>query len=365
MTRSLPARPARVITRLLAAPLLSVFLLGACSNAGDGATNDTANTADSLAGLTITVASTAGAVLSETFWSQSLGTNKRMRVYLPPSYRRDSTRRYPVVYYLHGLTGNEDDWVKQGQLPATMDSLIAAGGDEMIIVMPDGDNSWYTTWHALPDMAACRNDSTRRESVETFCVPWPHYDDYIARDLVAFVDERFRTKAERAHRAIAGLSMGGYGAITLALRYPTVYVAAASHSGVLAPALVEPRTAGAPARLARSITELRDVAARRYAMLESAFGPDTISWYAREPGRLAGRLVTAGTALPALRIDCGLNDSLLSQNQFFVTTLRTLGVSHEYAEHPGGHEWTYWRDRLPGSLRWLMQHVATASPNDA
>ena len=83
-----------------------------------------------------------------------LGTSKHARVYLPPSYDA-ATRHYPVVYYLHGATGRETDWTVNGRLAETMDSLVAIGMPEMIVVMPDGDDGWYTTWNALGNFSEC------------------------------------------------------------------------------------------------------------------------------------------------------------------------------------------------------------------
>ncbi|HXD23675.1 MAG TPA: alpha/beta hydrolase-fold protein, partial [Gemmatimonadaceae bacterium] len=81
-----------------------------------------------------------GTVRTDSFWSQALGVHKHVEVYLPPSYADHPDRRYPVAYYLHGMFGSETDWVKLGHLDATMDSLIATGMPEMIVVMPDGDD---------------------------------------------------------------------------------------------------------------------------------------------------------------------------------------------------------------------------------
>lgn len=316
---------------------------------------------DQRATLQTDSAPSRGALRADTVWSQSLGTRKRLVVYLPPSYADDSTRRYPVLFYLHGLTGNEDNWLQQARLDRTMDSLVVTGQPEAVIVMPDGDDSWYTTWASLPNMAGCQADTARREQAESFCVPWPHYDDYIARDLVAHVDSTYRTLRDAKHRGIAGLSMGGFGAMTLALRYPDVFSAAASHSGVLAPALLGPRPFREPAIWARTPQELREAAGRRYAWFAPVFGTDTIGWYARDPGRLAGRLVTSGTSVPAIWIDCGVSDAFLDQNRAFVATLRTLGLSYEYHEPAGGHDWNYWRTQLPNSLTWLLSRVSDSA----
>jgi putative tributyrin esterase len=304
-----------------------------------------------------------GALRADTVWSQSLGIRKRLLTYLPPSYVRDTSRRFPVLFYLHGLYGNEDNWLQQARLDQVMDSLIASGLPEAIVVMPDGDDSWYTTWATLPNAAACARDTARAEPAASYCVPWPHYDDYVARDLVAHVDSAYRTLADPGHRGIAGLSMGGFGAVTLALRYPDVFSAAASHSGVLAPALLGPRPFTAPPVWASTPEELQQAAGARYRWFSEAFGRDTIGWYARDPSHLVQRLVTAGTAVPALFLDCGRGDAFLDQNRAFVATLSSLGLSHRYDEPEGGHTWTYWRARLPHSLSWLLTHVASGVTN--
>src|SRR5215207_2344427 len=199
------------------------------------------------------VATPPSRVAADSFWSQALGIRKQFVVYLPPSYDGTSTRRYPVAYYLHGHAGDEWNWVRAGRIDRTLDSLIAGGVPEMIVVMPDGDDGWYTTWNNLGNNADCRRSTPpgrRSESVDAFCVPWPKYDDYITRDLVARVDSVYRTIPSRTARAIAGLSMGGYGAVSLALAYPDVFSAAASHSGVLSPLFVGPHPYAAPPRYA-------------------------------------------------------------------------------------------------------------------
>ena len=317
---------------------------------------------------------TRGALRVDTVWSQSLGTPKRLSVYLPPSYARDTAARFPVLFYLHGVGGDEDNWVTLARLDRVMDSLVASGAPEAIVAMPDGDDSWYTTWAALPDLAGCRRDTTRTEPADRYCVAWPHYDDYIARDLVAHVDRTYRTRRDARHRGIAGLSMGGYGAITLALRYPDVFSAAASHSGVVAPALLAPAPVPrdvdvAALRWAATPDELRAAAGeRRYTRwFAPAFGRDTIGWYAREPAWLVRRLQRAGTPVPHLFLDCGLDDPYVGQNRAFVAVLGARGVPVVYAEPPGAHSWDYWRARLPMSLAWLLGRVAppdTDAPAD-
>jgi S-formylglutathione hydrolase FrmB len=303
----------------------------------------------------------AGRLRVDTLASPSLGARKQFVVYLPPSYDSQPARRYPVAYYLHGLWGNEWNWSRQGGLATVMDSLVAAGGPEMIVVMPDADDSWYTTWNALVTAADCQRDTVRREPAESYCVPWPHYDDYVARDLVARVDSAYRTRPERRARGVAGLSMGGYGALALALGYPDVFSAAASHSGVVAPLLVSasPFTAAAPPRYAANV----DTLARRWrsywTTIPLAFGRDTNGWWARDPGRLARRLRDERPGeMPALFLDVGVDDYTREQNRALHFTLEQLRVPHAYAEWPGAHDWRYWRAHVGESLAWLGARIA-------
>jgi S-formylglutathione hydrolase FrmB len=302
-----------------------------------------------------------GTVRTDTVWGNAIGAKKALRVYLPPSYASAPTRRYPLLVYLHGLGGNEKNWVDNGALDRTMDSLVAAGAPEAIIAMPDGDDSWYTTWGQLPDVSACTGDKTRKEPADTYCVPWPRYDDYIERDVVDHMDRRYRTKADRAHRAIAGLSMGGYGAITLALAHPDRFAAAASHSGILSPRLMPGKVAPDAERYATSMAQLEQAARSLWKSQRLAFGPDTIAWRARDPIVMLGRLlprVQAGQAqLPALYFDVGADDPWLLENRDFNAALATAGVPRRYGEFTGGHTWTYWRVHAEDSLEFLLAVV--------
>ena len=300
-----------------------------------------------------------GSVHTDTIWSQALGVGKRLLVYLPPSYDATPSRRYPVAFYLHGAWGGETDWIEKGRIDRTMDSLVAQGMPEMILIFPDGDDGFYTTWNALNNLAACRADTKREEPAETYCVPWPKYDEYVARELVAHVDSSYRTLAHREHRAIAGLSMGGYGAITLALRYPDVFAAAASHSGLLSPRYAGARPYAPPTRYAMSIDSMRArYGPALWAFMEPVFGADTAGWRARDPIVYARQLLSAGRRGPALFIDVGRDDFLLEQNRAFHADLAALGYPVRYAEWPGKHDWPYWTRHAPESLQWLAGLIA-------
>lgn len=296
-----------------------------------------------------------GSVVTDTLWSQSLGAKKAVVVYLPPSYARAQARRYPVAYYLHGIAGSEVNWTRSGHLDAVMDSLVAAGRLEMIVVMPDGDDGWYTTWNSLVTLDSCRKSAPARENAATYCVPWQHYDDYIARDVVQFADRKYRTLADRRHRAIAGLSMGGYGAMALALEYPGVFAAAASHSGVLAPLYTGPEPFHGHPEWAADERALEKVWGKMWPLVAPAFGRDTAAWWSRDPGRRLDRLVAkeGRASVPALFADCGADDPLVNENRAFKWKAEHDGVPLTYHEWPGKHDWPYWRSHVGESLSWI------------
>ncbi|MCC6317042.1 MAG: prolyl oligopeptidase family serine peptidase [Gemmatimonadaceae bacterium] len=299
---------------------------------------------------------------ADTLWAQSLGVRKRLLVWLPPSYHREPARRYPVALYLHGLWGSEGDWITQASLNTTLDSLVAAGMPEIIVAMPDGDDGWYTTWNTLGDYAGCRREFTPRQgdrSADSYCVPWLHYDDYIARDVVQYLDATYRTQARRERRAIAGLSMGGYGAVSIALQYPDVFSVAASHSGVLSPRYDGDTTLRVPPAYATSPAQLKDRYGRLWPLIHPAFGPDSEGWLSRDPTRRVSDLWrTRRNLMPAIMFDIGTDDGLLGQNRAFRWELQRLGVPHTYAEWPGKHDWAYWTQHAVESLRFITSHIA-------
>jgi len=169
------------------------------------------------------VSAVKGRVVIEEFHSLALEGNplgdpavREIPVYLPPSYERDRSRRYPVIYWLHGFTGigmsavTRALWVPS--LPELMDRVIAEGAPEAILVMPDGSTRYGGSQYL-------NSPATGR------------YEDYIVRDLVPSIDRTYRTLAGADHRGVDGKSSGGYGALVLAMRNPGTFRAVASHSG--------------------------------------------------------------------------------------------------------------------------------------
>jgi S-formylglutathione hydrolase FrmB len=286
---------------------------------------------------------------------------KQVIVYLPPSYSREPQRRYPVAYYLHGLGGSEMQWTRDILLHLVMDSLVNAGVPEMIVVMPDGDNGWYTSWAAPADYEACRIEEADSARADAFCVRTGRYDDYVAHDLVRFVDGKYRTQASRAHRAVGGLSMGGYGAMALAFEYPETFAAAASHSGALSLLYTGPHPfEGTPYwRRDRGPFDPEFIGWQALA-----FGPDTASWWARDPVRrldlmLAKNGPNARGAVPALFADVGTEDGIADQSRVFKWALEKRGIPITYHEWPGRHDFAYWRAHVGESLSWIAARIGT------
>jgi S-formylglutathione hydrolase FrmB len=194
-------------------------------------------------------------------------------------------------------------------------------------------------------------------------VAWPHYDDYIAFDVVHHVDAKYRSMPLSSRRALGGLSMGGYGAIMLALQYPGTFSAAASHSGVLSPMEFAPRPVGQGLlpRASADSAAMAGFRARNAERFRIVFGSDSSSWMARDPATLVARIAARGAPMPALFADAGTEDPFTAESRAFVQAMRTRGVAVNYHEWPGGHTWEYWRTHVGESLTWIAAQIAPST----
>jgi S-formylglutathione hydrolase FrmB len=240
------------------------------------------------------------------FWSSKvLGKQVGMNVILPDC----GTPPFPVFYLLHGLSDDYTIWHRRTRIEWYVRDL------PLIVVMPDGFRGFYTN-----------NEEG------------PQYATYMAEELPAFVERQFAALPERAGRCVGGLSMGGYGALRLALGYPERYVSASSHSGALA-------FGHDPV----NESDFRAVEFRRITGPQPAGSRHDLYALARE--------AKARGTVPALRIDCGTEDHLLPGNRLFVEHLRALAVAHHYAEFAGGHSWDYWDLHVQEALAFHAQHL--------
>jgi S-formylglutathione hydrolase FrmB len=250
----------------------------------------------------------------ESFQSSALGRTMRYRVLVPADYDF-SERRYPVLYLLHGLTGDYRDWTTRTNLADYSRAL------PLIVVMPDGENQWYTN---------AVNGGAR-------------FEDYVTGDLPADVVGKFRTVNSRYGRAIAGLSMGGYGALKIALKRPALYAVAGSFSGAFG-VTVEGRYD-------------RMIAATKAEPLARIFGPPGSDTRTQNDVLALARGLKSGGA-PYIYLDCGTSDSLLEENREAAAALQKAGAAYEYHEVAGGHGWDYWDRRIREFLPVLMKRLA-------
>lgn len=144
-------------------------------------------------------------------------------VFLPPSYEKDKHRRYPVVYALHGFFIGADQWTREIHVPQTIEGAFAEGAKEMIVVLPDSKTIY--------------NGSMYSSSVTT-----GDFENFIAHDVVAYIDAHYRTIPERTSRGLAGHSMGGYGASRIGMKHPDVFGALY----IMSPCCLSPMTGGGP-----------------------------------------------------------------------------------------------------------------------
>ncbi len=297
-----------------------------------------------------------GTVVTAKVASAALGVTKDVVVYLPGGYDADPARRWPVYYFLHGLGGDESNWTARGKLHEVADRV----GVQAIIVMPDADNSFYTDSVTPVDYAACLSSGkglfNPNQNPKTTCVKTPSYETWITKDLVAWTDATYRTIAKRESRAIAGLSMGGFGALSLGMRHKDQYAAAASHSGVdaLLYAGPYPYEAG-KVELATDVASWggRDPFGN---WMRGIFGPDIANWRAHDPASLVSNLEPGELAL---YLDCGTEDVFHLHNgaMYLHELLMAKKIEHTFFIGPGKHDFSFWTPRLPETFKFLAANV--------
>jgi S-formylglutathione hydrolase FrmB len=267
----------------------------------------------------------AGKVLEEkTVRSAILGKDVRYTIYLPADYG-SSERTYPVVYLLHGYTDDNTGWLQFGEINRLADKAIAEGTiPPMIIVMPNGDSSWYI------------NSYDGKEK----------YEDFFVKEFMPAIEKAYRIKGERRYRGIAGLSMGGYGTMIYTLKHPELFVAGAALS-----AAVNDDTS--LVRMADSGWE------RTFGQLygRGLRGKDRLNeyWYANSPLKIIELKPVEELRKVRYWIDCGDDDRLSRGNCLMHIALMEKGVPHEFRVRDGAHSWTYWRTGIIDGLQFIGQ----------
>ncbi|MGH9745725.1 MAG: alpha/beta hydrolase [Candidatus Acidiferrales bacterium] len=237
-------------------------------------------------------------------------------ILLPPSYDAEKARRYPVLYFLHGLGDNEQMFLHSGGWNLIEDLWEQRHLGEFLIVTPAAGASFYIN----------SRDGKQR------------YEDFFLREFVPAIERRYRTEPGRTKRGIAGFSMGGYGALRLAFLHPELFGSVSVHSA----ALMEKLPAIGVAAAEQS---------PRMKLLGDVFGspPDREFWDRNNPLTLARAARIEGLKI---YFDCGADDGY-GFNAGAVTLDKILlsrHIPHEFHINPGGHDWEYFATQLPASL---------------
>ncbi|HKQ54114.1 MAG TPA: alpha/beta hydrolase family protein [Pyrinomonadaceae bacterium] len=315
--------------RNFAPPTLLLFAAGmlwACSTSVRPQSRPTLETAPTVQQPATKAAAVPANPTREKLAAQSLGGKELpYRVLLPADYASATSRRYPVLYLLHGLTGNENDWWERSR------AAEYAARYHLIVVTPGVGDSWYA--NSATDQAA-------------------RYEDAIVRDLIPQIDAEYRTVATREGRAVAGLSMGGLGALKFALRYPELFAFAASFSGAFDVPLTA-RLGSKPS--ARMLGELRKVFGDEKS--QARRDNDLFTLVRQGPPK--------GASFPYLYVSTGKSDPLpqvADSNPRLAEMMRARKLKHEYYERPGTHDWKFWDSELEfmlGRLCVMMPQICS------
>ena len=240
--------------------------------------------------------------------SAGMGKDIPAKVILPGIYQTQG-RRLPVLYLLHGLGDDDQSWVSQTPIKQLADQY------GVIVVCPDGG---YASWYFDdPEKPAWR------------------YETFVAKELVAHMDGHYRTVAKCESRAIAGQSMGGHGALFLAIRHPDTFHVVACLSGA-----VDLRPFPGKYEIANRLGSFKD-------------HPDR--W-------TANSVITLAETLPPdtldICIECGWNDPFIGGNRSLHQLLLRRQVAHDYTERPADHDWDYWAVAIKYQMLFISDHLA-------
>ena len=267
-----------------------------------------------LVAMSLGMPAWAGTIVAREFSSNALDRKWSYAVYLPSGYE-SPTLRYPVLYLLHGNGGSQLDWVNAGHIQKTADALIAAGDmPPAIIVMPDAGTTWFVD---------------RKEKMETAVI----------RDLLPDVERNFRTVTTREGRLIAGLSMGGFGAMRFALKYPELFAAAA----LLSPAIYEPEPP-------------ENSSARRVGVFGAA-DYDARVWKSFNYPSLWDAYLAKRMPVP-MYINSGDDDEFFIEGDAtrFYELLRRNKQPAELRIVDGAHAWPVWESTIGDAMRYMFRY---------
>ena len=269
----------------------------------------------------VSLAANAGKVLTDSIVSKTLNATVKYNVYLPDGFDR-TDKKYPVVYLLHGLYGGYEDWAKNASMQAVADELIASGeADEMVVIMPNaGHHDIHNHWNGY------------------FNMPGWSYEDFFFNELIPTAEAKYRGVADKQHRAIMGLSMGGGGSTVYAQHHPDAFSSCYAMSAWLdspAPGVDMPRDKFYYTCL--SVHENSAVGFAENATPEQVAQLRSVKWM----------------------FDCGDDDGLMELSVKIHTALRKKRVNSELRINNGVHNWEYWHLALRKALPFASRNFGT------
>lgn len=257
--------------------------------------------------------------------SKIMGKVVKYSIYIPSDYET-SQRSYPVLYLLHGYSDDETGWAQFGEVQKITNEAIAKGeATQMIIAMPDADVSWYI------------NDEAGKV----------RFEDFFISEFIPFIDSVYKTRSSKQYRAVAGLSMGGYGSLIYGMKHPELFAACAPLSAAV---WNDDHITSMPAN---------DWKKYKFNELFGSNGEGkarlTETWNNNAILRMAAATPVEKLNQVRFYIDCGDDDFLIKGNMELHALLTDRKVQHEFRVRDGSHNWTYWRTALPEVLKFVTE----------
>ncbi|MGE0159040.1 MAG: alpha/beta hydrolase [Gemmatimonadales bacterium] len=278
------------------------------------------------------------------FYSPAVGRTMKYAIVLPPDYET-SDERYPVLYLLHGLSQNYTTWNRIGA------PFYAREIGDLILVMPDGGNSWYVNW--------AESEGGEKNA----------WEDHIVKDVVGHVDENYRTIARREGRAIAGLSMGGYGALTIGLRNSPMFISIGSTSGALEHARQETERlrAGMVGSRPQRSTQVNPAIGIEGFGSQDERTPHGREFVTVEQAEAHDPFLLINTIprhrMPHIYLDSGTEDELIQSARALAYILMQKSFPFDLMQLSGAHDEDYWRQSV-GHLMTIQYEVMRRALGD-
>ena len=278
-------------------------------------------------------------VQKDSFYSPSVQLQLKYTVILPVTYNKNTTKKYTVVYILHGHTGNYTSWITYAKLPVELATQY-----NCIIILPDGGNSWYVNWTGQTDGKQQR------------------WEDMLVKDLIPDADRKYRTLANKNNRAIGGLSMGGYGALAVGLKNADKFGFIFSTAGAIN------FCKNIKSEMARDTLDWnspqlwsdgdRKIDVKNFSTQKERTPMGLVFKTAADADVYDPYLLLAKTdtvLLPFIHIDCGNKDDFIKDAFEFVQQVKVKTTKYSFITFPGEHEVPYWEQSISHTFLLMKQ----------